>query len=549
MPIGKSTRRFAIFSIACLYCWFGLGSTLSDVQSHASGNDTGVRQTIDSGVEFERSRAWLKAIEHYEEALKGWPENDELKYGLRRSQIHFSIERRYTDSSFLNDLRPMSRYEAMDVMDEVLRKVKTDYVDRISTTSLIAHGTESLYLALANPNFLEANLPAADPERIKKLRGILREQFWNKPIPRYSEAALVVGDVCDTADRLLGLPSGAVIMEYVFGSFNALDDYSSCLTPSRWNDLFDNIKGEFVGLGIEMKADKGNGLLLVNVLPDSPAAEGGILPGDHIISIDGSDCREMTTEAAASLLRGIAGSKVLLEVRSPDRIDAVRPARLVRRAVHVKSIPVARIIDKEYGVGYVQMTGFQQNSEDELDQALRMLERQGMRALIWDLRGNPGGLLSSAHKVLDRFIEDGVLVATRGRVEDQNYTYRATRMQKWTMPLVLLVDGDSASASEIVAGAIRDHQRGTIVGRQTYGKWSVQSLLGTRGSMGLRLTTAKFYSPNGHTLGKIGVKPDKLVEAPPTRQTHYRGLASSDPQTDRDVQVGLESLRQRITQR
>ncbi len=177
----------------------------------------------------------------------------------------------------------------------------------------------------------------------------------------------------------------------------------------------------------------------------------------------------------------------------------------------MKSIPVAQIIEPRQGIAYIRMTGFQSTSPRELDAALAKLSHEGMRALIWDLRGNPGGLLPAATSVLDRFIDSGVLVSTRGRSQDQNSSYSASPHAKYDLPLVLLVDEDSASASEIVAGAIRDHQRGTIVGRQTYGKWCVQSIYHMPNGAGLRLTTAKFYSPLGHNLTKVGVQPDISV--------------------------------------
>ena len=185
---------------------------------------------------------------------------------------------------------------------------------------------------------------------------------------------------------------------------------------------------------------------------------------------------------------------------------------------------------------------FRSGSPAELDEALQKLNRQGMKVLIWDLRGNPGGLLTAAVEVLDRFIDNGVLVSTKGRTSDQNYSYSAHRQQKWNIPLVLLTDENSASASEIVAGAVRDHQRGTIVGRKTYGKWSVQSIFPIQRSVGLRLTTAKFYSPNGKTLGKIGVKPDVEVELPDHVVLH-RGPMANSLEDDPDVRKALDVAR------
>jgi carboxyl-terminal processing protease len=337
-------------------------------------------------------------------------------------------------------------------------------------------------------------------------------------------------------------------MEFVFGACNSLDDYSSYLTPGKLDDLYSNIDGEFVGIGIEMKAESGSGLLLVNVLPESPAEEGGVVAGDLIVEIDGTDARKISTEDAAQLLQGKQGSHLRLTLADGET-GKERFANLTRRAVKIKSIPVAKIIDHANGIAYLQMTGFQKNTIEELDTALVRLNREGMRALIWDVRGNPGGLLNAAVEALDRFIDDGVLVSTKGRTSDQNSTYAAQSKGTWKVAIVLLTDGDSASASEIVAGAIHDHRRGTIVGRKTYGKWSVQTILPGHAESGFRLTTAKFYSPHGETYGKIGIKPD-IVVAEDTSKLGLRGVRRTDSlEDDRDVEAGLEVLRKQMARR
>tara|TARA_R110002095_G_scaffold105799_2_gene92588 strand:- start:8840 stop:9361 length:522 start_codon:yes stop_codon:yes gene_type:complete len=165
-----------------------------------------------------------------------------------------------------------------------------------------------------------------------------------------------------------------------------------------------------------------------------------------------------------------------------------------------------------------------------------------MRSLIWDVRGNPGGLLSAAVEVLDRFLEEGKLVSTKGRVADQNWSYTAHRPGTWKIPLVLLVDENSASASEIVAGAMTDHRRATVIGRKTYGKWSVQSIFPIRGSTGLRLTTAKFYSPQGNTYGKIGIKPNITVEKDELQTAMYGASREQMLAADSDIKRGLQIL-------
>lgn len=506
---------------------------------------------IDAVTEGNRLRAdhhWGESIDFYEKSLKKWPENDSLKQGLRQSKIHFSIERRYADRSFVNSMLQVSRTESMTYLDDVLEKVRRYYVDPVTPTSFIAHGTESLYFALSNDKFLKRNIPTADHGRITAVRRKLRDAYWNKPISSQDHARRTVIELCDMTQYELGLPASAVIMEFVFGGCNSLDDYSSYMTPGKLGDLYNNIDGEFVGIGIEMKAEPGKGLLLVNVLPDSPAEEGGALPGDLIVKINNVDCRKMTTEEAAAMLQGQAGSQLQLTLANPNDSEE-RSASLIRRAVKVKSIPVAKIIDSANGIAYLKMTGFQKNTTDELDAALLRLNQQGMRALIWDVRGNPGGLLTAAVEVLDRFIADGVLVSTQGRTPDQNSTYSAQAARTWKVPIVLLTDGDSASASEIVAGAIHDHHRGTIVGRKTYGKWSVQSILPGHAESGFRLTTAKFYSPSGRTYGKVGIKPDIEVAAGEPTRTAYRGRRGDPIENDRDIEAGLEVLRKQMAKR
>jgi carboxyl-terminal processing protease len=506
------------------------------------------QQAITEGNDLRKSRQWAKAIELYEKSLKVWPVSEPLTQGLRQSKIQFSIDRRYSDNSFLNRMLPLSRAESMAYLDDLYEKVRRYYVENIGPTILLAHGTESLYFALNNEKYLSRNLPTIDRERVSLIRRKLRDVYWNKQITSQDHARRTVVELCDLLQRELSLPAGPVVMEFVFGACNSLDDYSSYLTPGKLDDLYSNIDGEFVGIGIEMKAESGSGLLLVNVLPESPAEEGGVVAGDLIVEIDGTDARKISTEDAAQLLQGKQGSHLRLTLADGET-GKERFANLTRRAVKIKSIPVAKIIDHANGIAYLQMTGFKKNTIEELDTALVRLNREGMRALIWDVRGNPGGLLNAAVEALDRFIDDGVLVSTKGRTSDQNSTYAAQSKGTWKVAIVLLTDGDSASASEIVAGAIHDHRRGTIVGRKTYGKWSVQTILPGHAESGFRLTTAKFYSPHGETYGKIGIKPD-IVVAEDTSKLGLRGVRRTDSlEDDRDVEAGLEVLRKQMARR
>ena len=517
-------------------------------------------EALDAGEQREDAHRYGEAIQLYEAALDRWKIADvpnseqasavqDLMYALRRTRVHFGIDRRYTDASFDKTMLAQGRSEALSLLDELLTRVQMEYVKSISTKKFIAHGTESLYMALGNHRFVAEHLQSADRDDIQRVKGTLIRDYWNRPIGSRLEARTVVTDVCELTHRELGLRSSAVVMEYIFGGCNALDEYSHLLTPDRYVDLTGSIQGEFVGIGIEMVAEAGRGMKLVRVLMDSPAEEGGLNPGDYIVMINGRDCRDYSTDEAAQLLRGVSGTKVSLRFEDPEgRGNPETSFR--RRAVQVRSVTRAVMVDESRGIGYIKQIGFQSSTPQELDDALHRLEQDGMKALIWDLRGNPGGLLDTAAKVLNRFINKGVLVTTKGRSFDQNQTFQARAWNTRDYPLVLLVDGNSASASEIVAGAIDDHGRGTIVGRTTYGKWSVQSIIHMPGGTGLKLTTAKFFSPHDKNYAGSGLPPHLNVEA---HETLYRGRhpeeVSQEIRRDPDVALGLQILGDHLAQK
>jgi carboxyl-terminal processing protease len=535
------------------FLWAGLSVVLALSPSRA-GNPTSrpltpeIRQAVNRGVELEQSRKWGDAIMHYEKSCRQWPECGELEYGMRRSKVHLSVDRRYSDRSFERNLLVRSRGEAMSLFEDIYRRTQSQYVEPVSLTSFVAHGTESLYQALDEPRFLSRHVPEDRRGRAEGVRNTLRRpgDYWNRRVADFEDARRFVDEVANLCQRELAVPPTAVWLEYVFGGCHALDDYSGLLTPGRYTDLMSNIHGNFVGLGVEIKAEPGQGMFLVNVLPGSPAAEGGLLKGEFITAIDGTDVTELNTDEAANLLQGEAGSKVRLEVRRGKSEDR-RTLVLGRRPVEIQSIPVAEIVDRPSGVGYIQLTTFQDSTARELDQALARLDQQGMQSLILDVRGNPGGLLSAAVEVLDRFLAEGTLVQIRG--PRQNETFTAKQPGTWTLPVVLLIDGDSASASEIVAGAFKDHRRGTIVGRRSFGKWSVQTIFQAKQQCGLRVTTAKFYSPRGQNLAKVGLRPDIEVPEPPADRQSLRSATEIDLEGDEDLQQALRLLRNDLASR
>jgi carboxyl-terminal processing protease len=537
MPAVSYHRRMFPGALLCVIAATFVGVSAAQIPLPEQDE----RQAIEAGVQLETSRQWRDAIDHYKKAVELWPGSDHLQYGLRRSKFHFGIDRRYTDESFGSELLEVSPSQCLVLFDEVLEKVRGHYVEPISTTWFVAHGTESLWLSLANQQFLQRNLFGADPEQLQEMRDILRQEYWNKRLRSQNEAHAMILQIADKANRLLGLDKSAVVMEFVFGGCNGLDDYSNYLTPARLRDLNSNIDGEFVGIGIVMEAEAGRGMVLLDVLPNSPALESGLRVGEYIVHVDGEDCPDLTTDEGANLLSGRSGSLVSLGIESGHSPE-VRTVPCRRREVKVDSIPIKRMIDSGEGIGYIRMTGFQKSTPDEMEAALNQLSAEGMRSLIWDLRGNPGGLLTAAVHVCDQFIAEGRIVSTRGRTPDQNLSYSATRVGTWDLPLVVLIDDHSASASEIVAGAMKDHKRATLVGRKSFGKWSVQTIYPVAWTTGLRLTTAKFYSPNGHNWSNVGVEPDVSVALPDGADLR-RGSTELDVQGDLDIRAAIQALR------
>ena len=524
------------------------GAAAEDVSGVDLSRYANAEEAKQAGEQLESSRQWVEAITLYEASLEAWQNDEGLKYALRRTRIHFGVDRRYSDRSFENQLLSKGRAAALDLYEDILSRVQNEYVDSVSPGRFVAHGTESLYMALKNEKFLGRNVQPGRDAAVERVRSVLIKDFWNRPLETRMDARSAITTVCELCDRELGISGTAVVMEYIFGGCNALDEYSNFLTPDRYNDLFGSIQGEMVGIGIEMKGVKGRGMHLVNVLLDSPAEQGGLQPDDYIVAIDGQDCRDFSTDDAARLLRGSGGSRLELTFESPGGTQ--KSGTFTRRRVQIRSITRTVMLDETRGIGYIRMEGFQNNTAEELDEALRTLERKGMKALIWDLRGNPGGLLETAAAVIERFIDRGVLVSTEGRAPEQSQIFQAHGNNVRHYPLTLLVDENSASASEIVAGAIKDHRRGTIVGRKTYGKWSVQSIIHLPGETGLKLTTAKFFSPaHGNYAGK-GLVPDVVVPSPEdTQVTFFRGRTSDEISADADVAAAIEELQTRLTRK
>ena len=275
------------------------------------------------------------------------------------------------------------------------------------------------------------------------------------------------------------------------------------------------------------------------MIPKGPAQEAGILPGERIVRVEDAHTDKVSPEVVADLLRGLEHTYVSLTVIGKD--DQPREMSVQRRRVEVPCVENVRFVNVDKRVGYLRLTNFQKTTTRDVERALRDLHKQGMKSLIIDLRGNPGGLLSAAVEVADRFLHSGKIVTTRGRNARENFEYKAHSTNTWSVPLVVLIDNDSASASEIFAGAIADSKRGAIIGETSYGKGSVQGIFRMdTAKFGLCITTAKFYSPSGRAISRNGVVP--TIEVQPSyiaARPNESGELTSD-QEDTVLQRAME---------
>ena len=464
---------------------------------------------LSRGQALENERRWGEALTLYEDALRQYPTQRDLEQRMQLSRMHYDLGRRYNDQTFRKALASSTGRQALDLYGEVLLKIQTHYVDNPDWRRLAEFGTSALEIALADPLFIEANLSRIPQAQIDNFRRQLRSRLSLQLVATRHAAQDIAATAARLARTQLGLSEATAIQEFTSGATNSLDTYSAFLTPGQLNEVYSQIDGNFVGLGVELKSDQG-ALLIVKVIPSSPAERAGIRAGDRIVAVDGRSTAELSTDQAANLLQGKEGSVVDVTAVTPG--GDPRELRIRREHVEVPSIDDIRLVEPAYGVGYLKLTCYQKTTSTDLDTALHKLHRQGMKSLIIDLRGNPGGLLNTAVDVVDKFVDRGTIVSTRGRSRQEDYTYTAREVGTWRMPLAVLIDGDSASASEIFAGAIRDHRRGAIIGTRSYGKGSVQGIFPLNmGNAGLRLTTAKFYSPLGRPFAGVGVEPNVSV--------------------------------------
>ena len=293
------------------------------------------------------------------------------------------------------------------------------------------------------------------------------------------------------------------------GLLQSLDPYSAYMSPEIFNEMQTETSGEFGGLGIEVNMESGV-VKVISPIDDTPASRAGIKAGDYIIKIDDIQVQGKSLSEAVDLMRGPVGSSIILTVRRIGQKKALT-FEIVREIIQIKSVKADLL---KNNVGYLRLTSFNENSGDQIREQIREFEKnENINSYILDLRNNPGGLLSQAIRISDFFLDNGEIVSTKSRKASENRKWFAKKGDLiGGKTLVVLINYGSASASEIVAGALQDHKRAIILGENSYGKGSVQSIIPLKNKGAIRLTVAKYYLPSGKSISEVGVSPDIEID-------------------------------------
>ena len=538
-----------------------------------------VKETIELAKTYEAHEQWLKALRLYSDLGSVEPANPEWKEKLKTATRRIRLLAMYNPEAFkkiqeseVNDresvdqlikpttqpaTKPTSKPAEDDRDDsfktdwrQTLKEIKkdpmlwdalvdarTNYYREVSYRDLGLGGLNGIRL-LATTKGLEAAFPGLKNEQRKtQFLARLDEQLERVKNTNAQSEQWVVKRAIDTIFNVnndtIRLPQEVFTSEFADGAFAELDPFTSMIWPSDIEEFNKSTQGEFSGVGIQIQLDDDGSLRVVSPLEDSPGYQAGIKAGDIITKINGKNAKGITLNQAVKNITGKAGSKVNLTIRSED--GTVKDYEIVRKTIKVASVKGWRhlpgggwdyFIDPQNKIAYLRMTNFTKMTSDELDRAVLEMQAQGVKGMILDLRYNPGGLLTAATEVTDKFLSTGTIVTTKAdRItpnQDTEARARNDADEVNELPMVVLVNQYSASASEIVSGALKDHKRAMVVGERTFGKGSVQMLFPLAGrSAYLKLTTSHYYLPSNKCIHREenstewGVDPDVTVEMTP----------------------------------
>jgi len=464
----------------------------------------------DQAEALEKDKRWFEACSLYDELLAKDRNDAVLREAYRRCLRRFRQSRRLSDESLQTILNKQTPTQAADLYGEILGKVLSGYAERerADLPTLFYQGLRELRFALEEKVFEQKHLARAARSGLDGLKSRLA-RWENEKVRDLARARALLREIMESAWQIR-IPPGVVALECACGACNSLDEYSLYLAPSRFTQAETARRAKYVGIGIELTIVNQR-YEIARVYRKSPAAAASLAKGDRVLRIDGQALDPQAPDLVMERLRGEPGTFVEIDYQ-PHGAMMAQTTRIERQEV------LALSVDYEpWGgyFGYIHIHNFQDSTLQEVKSALDDLQTMPMplQGLILDLRGNPGGLLKPALGVAELFLPEGVIVHTYGQLRKANQVYLSQNKNPYHGRVVVLVDGETASAAEVVAGALKDNRRALLIGQPTYGKGSIQGTIALeKAPGGLRLTVAKFSFSSRVTFNGRGLLPDRVVE-------------------------------------
>jgi carboxyl-terminal processing protease len=474
-----------------------------------------LRQAVVGAEDLELQGKWKEAREIWEALLKyevpGVKVRDRYHHALRREMQ----TRRHEDISYRKEVLSIEYGQAIRIYSVISNTLLDGSIEKkkVDPTKLFKKGLEELDAALANPEFIKHHIPEEKRGEIPAFRAALQKSFGNMDKLTRKEAAKQIGEIAMAAEETLGLKTTVVAMEFACGACYAIDEYTAYLTPNQLRELTRSLsRTEVIDVGLTLDI-RDNRIVIVEAVDQ---AMGAVKLGDELISVDRKPVVDLPLQTVKDMLRGPAGTSVEIEMLTPGE-GGSRFLRLMRRRpIALNTNLYASPRNSTYwhlGIG-----SFTESTVQELDDKLEEAGKQGMKGLILDLRGNGGGLFDSAIDSARRFLVSGIITSTQHQNSAFNCVYQSKNPKALAVPMVLLVDSDTASAAEVLAGALKDNGRATLVGQTTFGKGCTQAVLklpnvaGGLPTGGMRLTVARFFSPKGQPYSGNGVVPHIFID-------------------------------------
>lgn len=469
------------------------------------------------GQGYEQRGDWLEACKAYGEAFRLERNRIDLREAYQRCLRHYYLQQRHRDPGYRAILAKLDSSQAREIYAQVLRLVEATYVDqqKSNVSVLFQNGLEELRYALDDEVFRKEYLGAVKPEVLRAFRNRLEDWTDRKIVSRDDACEQVLAVV--RAGQQLGLKTQPGLLpllslEFASGACNSLDEYTLFLTPSQRTDAQAALRSRLVGVGVELAIVEQR-VEIARVYPRSPAEEAGLMVRDRILEIGGQPVEMLSAELIAERLRGETGTILKLKVK-PGQME-IRDLALVRRHVVAPSVEFKLLdsmaMDAEL-LGYIRILNFQDSTLQEVKEAIAHFNSVNVKGLVLDLRGNPGGLFESAMHISELFLAEGVIAHGTSPLERFNKPFVSRSLNPLLIPMAVLVDGETASSAEALAGALKEQKRARLIGTTTYGKGSIQVVIPLKKSPGgIRITVAHFTSPTHQPYDGRGIAPHDFV--------------------------------------